>query len=310
MKNERRLGTLIGVVGAVLALSGCDDPLVPVELIEKARVLGARLEVEGAPERAAPAPGESARVRFLVVAPELDLETGYALQACFAEWSPSDLPACKGEPFARAERSTPDARAPVLDLVLPEYPADARVPRLLVRGVICADGAPSDEGGERCAPNAAPLRVSFDLELPGPDDAPNLNPSLPDDALTLDGEAWPPASARETACRELDVPEVPVGSAHVIRVALPERAREAVPPPIEGAPEFESLLVSHFATHGELERAFSPLPGTGTSLDVTVTWTAPATAPDDGELARFWFVVRDGRGGADFVERAVCVVPN
>lgn len=308
--RESRSVKLIGVLGALLALSGCDDPLVPVELVEKARVLGARLEVDGAPERAAPAPGEAARVRFLVVAPELELEVGYALRACFAEWSPSGLPVCVGEPFATAERSAPDASEAALDFVLPEYDADASLPRLLVRGVICAHGAPSDDGGERCAANATPLPVSFDLELPGTSDAPNLNPSLPDEAFTLDGETWTSASARETACRGLDVPEVSAGSAHEIRVSLPESARDAVPPPIEGAPELESLLVSHFATHGGLERAFSPLPGNGTSLDVTVSWTAPASAPEGGELVRFWFVVRDGRGGADFAERAVCVVPN
>jgi hypothetical protein len=41
---------------------------------------------------------------------------------------------------------------------------------------------------------------------------------------------------------------------------------------------------------------------------VRVEWTAPGAAPDSG-VVRFFFVVRDSRGGTDWLERAVCVAP-
>ena len=43
----------------------------------------------------------------------------------------------------------------------------------------------------------------------------------------------------------------------------------------------------------------------------TIKWTMPARGAiaDDGLLVRFWFVLRDGRGGSSYVQRAICVVP-
>jgi hypothetical protein len=47
----------------------------------------------------------------------------------------------------------------------------------------------------------------------------------------------------------------------------------------------------------------------GAEISTEVEWTAPDSDASTGLLVRFWFVVRDLRGGSDFIERAVCVVP-
>ena len=57
------------LLAAILTIS-CGDPLKLPQLIEHNRVLGARVEVQGEPERASPAPGESATVRWLVADPD------------------------------------------------------------------------------------------------------------------------------------------------------------------------------------------------------------------------------------------------
>jgi len=41
---------------------------------------------------------------------------------------------------------------------------------------------------------------------------------------------------------------------------------------------------------------------------VRVSWKAPVVQPASG-LVRFFFFVRDSRGGTDWLERALCVAP-
>ena len=78
----------------------------------------------------------------------------------------------------------------------------------------------------------------------------------------------------------------------------------------------------HFASIRARERelrglpavTFRRIPSAWTITEVGVVagsavWTAPANVRDAPRLARFVVVVRDGRGGSDFVERRICVAP-
>jgi hypothetical protein len=69
----------------------------------------------------------------------------------------------------------------------------------------------------------------------------------------------------------------------------------------------ESLLVSYFISRGDLDHAFSGLESTDPSNATGALWTAPEV--DAPSLARFVVVVRDGRGGSDFAERRICILP-
>ena len=151
----------------VVAVSAwaCDDPLKKTELVEEPRVLAARIEVEGEPERAAPFPGESATVRFLVAAPELEPALGFALVACHSASSNVGLPSCHSAPFAESERLEPEPGAPALSFALPEPDAGAARARLLVKGVICPNGAPRvSDDPSRCARNMPPQARALDAE--------------------------------------------------------------------------------------------------------------------------------------------------
>lgn len=285
---------------------GCDDPLKKNELVEEPRVLGARIEVEGAPERAAPFPGESATVRFLVAAPELEPALGYAFVACHSAPANVGLPSCEAAPFAQNERLEPGPGAPVMSFQLPE-PGSAKA-RLLVKGVICPNGAPlvSDDPG-RCASGDHPLPVSFEAELASDGDA-NRNPSFATATLGFDGESLPEMEL-SADCAGSGLLEVSGKSKHRIRFEFPDSARDPVPQENDYDPDRESLLVSHFSSGGELARAFSPIPYDRPEVSAEVEWEAPDSAGTAGVLVRFWFVIRDLRGGSDFIERAVCVVP-
>ncbi len=82
----------------------------------------------------------------------------------------------------------------------------------------------------------------------------------------------------------------------------------------------EELLVSHAATKfgGKLGRYYSVIPReqSDKTAEVELDYTPPAKSDDAekrvtaaGRLVRFYFVVRDQRGGVDFTTRSLCLVP-
>src|SRR4051812_37037967 len=123
---------------------GCDEPLKSVELITEPRVLGARVEVTGDSGRAAPAPGESATVTFLLAAPELSPSFGFALAACSAAARNGSRSACAAAPFSEISSQNGAAAAASLSF---DVPADLDPSgRVAVLGIICPDGSPSADG--------------------------------------------------------------------------------------------------------------------------------------------------------------------
>lgn len=72
-----------------------------------------------------------------------------------------------------------------------------------------------------------------------------------------------------------------------------------------GASEREELWVAHFTTAGKLARAKSVLRKSGERVEVK--WSTPREAPAGGMLVRFFFTVRDQRGGFASATRTLCV---
>jgi hypothetical protein len=281
-------------LASLLLLPSCSDPLKDAQLVVEPRVLGARVEVEGEPERASPAPGEAASVRWLVVAPEPDPLLGWSLGVCSAAPEGSGLPACAEAPFAVASADEPVAGEPRLDFVVP---AETTATALAVLGSVCPGSAPDGAGG--CSEPGG-TAVSFDFAL-APGEL-NFNPSIEPEALSFDGAVWQAGS--DCAL----VPSVAPSSGHAIALLLDEGDREPITPETSADPDREVLQASHFATGGELQRAFTIIQADQSDLGVSLEWKAPAAAPEGG-LIRFFFVVRDARGGSDWLERALCVTP-
>lgn len=275
-------------------LTHCGDPLKPVYLVSDPRVLAARIEVTGQPERAAPAPGEHVNIRFLVGAPEPDPVLGWALLTCLAAPPGAGLPGCAEPPFANV-LSEPTTAEPVFEFDVPIQPEQDA---LLVYGVFCPGGR-AELDPPKCASGAG-LRVSLDFPLR--DAELNLNPSITPEALRFDEQVWSTGSS----CA--DLPQVEPGSDHLIELSFEAEDREPLEQRIDADPERETLQVSHFTSAGELERTFTVIEPSDQQLLSRVQWKAPSST-NDFSVVRFFVVVRDLRGGSDWVERAVCVSP-
>ncbi|MND08550.1 hypothetical protein D3C83_312490 [compost metagenome] len=65
--------------------------------------------------------------------------------------------------------------------------------------------------------------------------------------------------------------------------------------------------MSQFSTRGDLDRVLSVI-AKGEPLSVKSEWQEPDSI-SSGRVVRFWFVVRDLRGGVDWSIRTLCAVP-
>lgn len=303
------------VLAACWALWGCDDPLLEAQFVESTRVLGARVEVAGAPERARPRPGESVSVTWLVADPRPSPALGWDFVACAGEATSRGVPRCSAAPFAAARAPAPSPAAPLFDFSVPEPGALVNVDRLVVRGAICADAEVTlADPIERTACAGDLTLVAFEIRLENAGTG-NLNPTLADETPSLDGAPWPAPSAelllRQDCAAGDAAPELPLitadGGNHALRIALSASDRETLDT-LEG-PRPETLQVSHFSTLGRLDRALSVIEPSAPDTFVDVPWQAPGPGLGAGQVARFYFVVRDLRGGTDWVVRSACVVP-
>jgi hypothetical protein len=82
----------------------------------------------------------------------------------------------------------------------------------------------------------------------------------------------------------------------------------------------EQLIIAHAVTDlgGKLERYFSEVPGLedDAQAEIEVEYTPPGPKDDaakgltaGGRLVRFYFLVRDERGGVDYTTRELCLLP-
>ncbi len=301
------------VAPALLLAAACGDPLKPPELIEEPRVIGGRVEVDAERARAWPAPGEGATVRWLVGFPAAKLPMTSGLLVCPGRPQSMGVPDCAGPPFATAVTEVPSTDEPALHFELPDEDALVGIDRALALGVLCSAGLPvlresiRDSG---CSdPAARPLRFSLEIGVTR-DGVDNHNPDLSAAAVELDGEPWEPAAPADEAgagcAGERARPAIAAGSGrHRISVTTSPDDRE----PIPAEDRREPLQLTYLTTGGELEHSYGVLEGDAEDDRLDVTWEAPADAPEAGRIVRLYLVGRDLRGGADWTERAACVVP-
>jgi hypothetical protein len=185
-------------------------------------------------------------------------------------------------------------------------------------GAVCAGGAASLDGpdGAACAPATESATVArFAIPIVAPGETPNHRPNLANDAVTLAGAAWttaPTGDAGGPCDATTGLPVVTAGGAELeLRLVTDADDRESFARAPGAAPTPEELQLSSFATAGKLAGSYASIPPTDTrpDADLTVKWTPPATpdVPSGGLLVHFHFVLRDGRGGLDWLHRAACV---
>jgi hypothetical protein len=310
-----KAGVEKGLLILMFVLTGCDDPLLEPQRIENTRVIGARVEVMGDPARARPLPGESVSLSWLVADPRPNPPLGWDFAACIGEMTLRGVPRCSSAPFTNARSAGAVEGVPLMSFDVPEPAAFENSDRVLVRGAVCAD-APVElaEPIENTRCDGDLNLVVLDIRLEGEGMA-NRNPSLSDQPVSFDGSPWaaPPVELvlREDCAALEQAPELPVisanGAGHRFRIEFSPDDRELVDT-IEGQ-RLETLQLSHFATLGRLQRPVTVIEPETSDAVVEVAWEAPGPGLTAGRIARFYFVVRDLRGGTDWVVRTACVVP-
>jgi hypothetical protein len=305
MSTRARLSNLLVLASTAWSLLGCDDPLKSASLIQETRVIGARVEVANDPQRGSPAPGESGNVRLFVAAPDGAPNVAYAFTLCGVTPTSAGFPACKTAPFATALQTDPSTAPAQIDFQVPSDLDVNATPHAFVSGIVCPDGqAETAADGARCVTGPGNM-IGFEFDLAGPGED-NGNPTLADDALTLDGAPWAASDAAEQ-CDSL--PQVAAATTHGLAVRVQDGDFDSLVQTNAEDPTRETLLLSQFSTSGKLAHTFVSLTPDTPALTSAVRWDAPANADANGSVVHFYFVVRDSRGGEDLATRALCVEP-
>lgn len=269
MRRARALGL---VLGTLLASAAC-EPIEPASILERPRILGAKIVLPGDPGRASPRPGED--VVLEVISASRDVARGAFSSSSFVLCEAVDDPIearCAGPRVATARATGPDD--PRVPFLLP--PGFGK--RALVFAMLCVDGGaeidPSSLRGSCAGGTGQEMAVRFDVGS-----AANLHPVLGDDAITIDGARAPSGSG---GCDGGAIRVRADGLTHPIVIA------------VANLEEGEDPLVSHVVTRGELEGLYSSRRDDGT---FRVGWEVRPDFAGTRIDARLHVVVRDGRGG-------------
>jgi hypothetical protein len=310
-----------GIVAVLLAAAGCDNDLPVASVLERTRVLGARVEIAADPGRADVAPGGSATVAWIIAGPSAPATLDWAFALCTTATTGA---ACKDAP-------QPIATGSGLPVVAPFTTPDAATLGTdslpLVLGGVCADGTlgfdPSSSLATCTGAGASGTSVSFVVPVTPAGATPNRHPVLANDVIELGGATWDPATATAAAAGDACdatsglpvVAATPAGMDVVkqeIRIVSDGDDRETFTPAGKTAPELEELQISNFTTAGKFESSYAAIFATDLrpNPDVTVKWQPPAARDvgAGGEVVVLYFVVRDLRGGLDWTSRALCAV--
>lgn len=289
---------------ATVVLLGCGDPLVDPQTVIGLRVLGAQATVSDDPVRAHVEPGEAASVRWLVLAEKTRTFSGLGLW-CKAPASTFGAPPCE-DPFYQTEFDGSSDAALNLPFTLPD---DFDQGSGWVHWIgLCESGTPkwrSDAQRFEC-----PKGEVVSAVYRGNVSQANDNPNLQDDQLSFDGKPWTRSDATLTpTCGDDDVPNLDVTKTATIRLKAQGNDREALASNEYGAATRESLTYTHVTTWPSLQRPYSAIEADSAEVAFEVTFTSDTAPKTSGQLVRFALLVRDGRGGTDWLERWFCSRP-
>lgn len=277
----------------LLAAAGCGEPLTPQSEVSKLRVLAIGADRPEAP------PGETVTVEALWADPQGEgRDVGFVWTSCTIGpgTDPRDCTEAGAEAalvgLPQIARDGDPVEADV------EIPADALDGRdevvVLVVLLVCAGGLPDlGETDEIVCPDDE-LVLAYKRITVSRSDAPNANPLIR--SVGFGGLDW---DDRESIPLVDTCPTGDCPGFEITVVPEPGSAETYVGETPDGEGEIEEeLLVSFFSDGGELDRVRAADPA---NLDFRAAWRAP---PEPGDV-RFWFVIRDARGGIGWVERIV-----
>lgn len=269
-----------------LACAACSDDFSPGSLVDKARVLAVRADTPFA------LPGSQVQLTALAYDPGgRELQWGWG--TCEAPSSSSPVECVRATAFERLQIGTdltthtltvPDTRATSLGVVVIACPGNIERGRTETLPVVCRDARG----------DALPLS-EFEIGLKRiflRDSSLNQNPAIT--AVMLAGEDWPEQPAATLPCTDDRCREFEPLRIELRADGASERSVDAA-----GLPITEQSVLQFYATAGAFDDDLK-LASAGRN-----TWRA--RREDAGKLVRFWFVVRDDRGGVSWAERTLQV---
>lgn len=321
-------------------LMACSESFLPASDVDKLRVIGARIDVLGAPGRANPNPGDDLEASILVIDQGATPPLTWSFVACVPTPTRIGVPICGAliDGCVGCVGPPPGDRSafPVIGFEVPsEEELDALEAReVLLQGVVCGNSSPSEDAIARvisgetndllpCVdaqgePTDGRL-VTVQIPIERDPEDPNLNPEILD-GISLNGSAWPPPYAEGVprdapsdckadldALSEEDRAKHPVAGSPASTINLSVTSDSLQSFTIGGEDFTEEIQVSWLADGGVFEVAFSFIAEPASA--VLTQWQPFSNADPEGGLVRFNFVVRDGRGGLDRVQRGLCVLP-
>ena len=261
-----------------LACGGCEpDTDLPRTLIDGPRVLAIKAEPPSVP------PGGSTVVTALIVGTGAETPT-VSWARCLRAPRPGEAinPDCVDT--AQADSLEPIGVGMTITTTMPDVmPAEL--------------GQPDASGGvylpliARVAVAGQTLIATYRLRLQSAGDV-NQNPVLTG-LLLID------AAGGATPLDEAAPPTVRAGDRLTFQVAVADGSVEIYPPSLGGAPVAEMLRTSWFSTAGKFSQERSEGPQASTVLELDALLPAPGAAID------LFAVIRDDRGGTDYVHRTL-----
>jgi hypothetical protein len=228
---------------------------------------------------------------------------------CPSEATTHGIPSCAAQPFFEATRRFDAGTQASFAFTAPELVEGSRFLALLVA---CQQGRArfAQDGSGHCTGGTEPREATFE----GTVEEANANPSLADDELELDGDRWQDAPLLSTgaSCRDDDLPKVRAAKKSEIAFALRGDDRQSLPRNVVdhyGSERTEALAYSHFLTEPGLERPFSGIAASSADTRFELSIELAHDLPPRGAVADFHLVVRDDRGGADWIRRQLCALP-
>ncbi|MCA9582692.1 MAG: hypothetical protein KC416_12915, partial [Myxococcales bacterium] len=255
---------IAAILLALLAI-GCLEDFDSATIISKNRVLGARIGVVGDEGRASPKAGEEVAIEWLVVDEEAPRRLSWAFLACAQGPTDSGQFYCIAEPFFVEIEPAPGNAAPALRF---QVPPD--IDRILVRGIICAEGTPDldlEALSARCAGGDAmesSVILSVDVQEEG--DTPNQNPSITGTTFKFATDEWdavPAGTAVDCQTPPDEVPTAPRSKTDALIEIIPAAEPEEYTVPgtngVGTRTVTEDLFFSHYVTAGEMDRQYSTI---------------------------------------------------
>lgn len=264
----------------MLACGGCEpDTDLPRTLITGPRVLAIEAEPPSVP------PGGTTVVTILIVGTGAETPT-VSWARCRRAPRPGEAinPDCVDT--AQADYLEPIGEGTTITTTMPDVmPAEL--------------GQPDASGGVylplvarvTVAGQAMTLVATYRLRLQSGSDV-NGNPVLTD-LLLVD------AAGVATPIDAAAPPTVRAGDRLTLQVAVADGSVETYPPALGGAPVAEMLRTSWFSTAGKFSQERSEGPQASTVLELDAALPAPGSAID------VFAVIRDDRGGTDYVHRTL-----